>query len=108
MPDIKQITEIDLELTKTMSRVEEKVDNLVKTVGRLDDHQTEINGTVAKHQIMLTDYTTFKQHLEKSASDKAQIAAGIRSTIISIVIPIVVLLLIYLIEKIFHIQLPSG
>jgi hypothetical protein len=107
MPDIKQITEIDLELTKTMARVEEKVDNLVKTVDSLDAHQAKINGTVAQHQIMLTDYTTFKEHLEKSASKKAESAAGIRSTIISIVIPIVVLLLAYLIQKIFHIQLPS-
>jgi hypothetical protein len=107
MPDIKQITEIDLELTKTMARVEEKVDNLVTTVNRLDEHQAEINGTVGEHQIMLSDYVTFKEHLEKSAARKAESAAGIRSTIISIVIPIVVLLLVYLIQKIFHIQLPN-
>jgi len=66
-----------------------RMDGIANRVAELASHQKEINGTVAKHQIMLTDYENFKNAtLEKAKHEvmkRSRITASITGIVSSIV-----------------------
>ena len=105
--DIEQITKIDLELSKSMAEFGVKLDTIIVTQGDVSAHLKTLNGKVADQERRLSDFEGFKKSVEKSAQEKARMAASTRSTLISVIVPIVTILIIWLLEHLFHWQLPS-
>jgi hypothetical protein len=107
MADIEQITKIDLELSTKMSAFDVKLDMIVDQNNQTNEHLKTLNGKVADQEHRLSDYGAFKKSVEDSAQKKARIAASTRSTVISVIVPIITILIVWLIERIFHFQLPT-
>lgn len=117
--EVKTFTEIDLELTEKYAAIGATLVALKETVDKgfasTNDHLAQLNGKVLKQEKeldsqsrQLNDFQGFKKGVEEGAKDKARAAANYRSTVISIIVPIITLILIYVIQRMFHIQLPQA
>lgn len=108
---------MDLQLTEKMATISTTLEFMQKTMDTgfktTNDHLFTLNGKVLKQEKeldsqnrQLNDFQEFKKGVADGAKDKARIAATYRATIIAIIVPLLTMIAIYIIQKVFHIQLP--